>query len=88
VAAGAGDDGCSGVAAVQQTWAGIDLSDSVEIARACAVAADGEEAENHPLDVVFADERLRGGNSDTLFQFTRMALGRVPWAVPVHVFCG
>jgi hypothetical protein len=79
--------GCSGAAAVQHTWAGVNLGDRLQVARACAVEADGERVEDHPLDVVFVDEGLRGANPDTLYQFTRMALGNVPWAVPIHVFC-
>ena len=78
-----------GAAAMEHRWTGVDLGDAEAVARVCSAAADeGAREPNHPLDVVFVDESGRYGTQDTLYQFTRMALGNVPWSVPIHVFCG
>jgi hypothetical protein len=83
---GGGGGGGGGAAALEHRWVGVDLRDAAATAHVCA---DGEPAEApHPLDVVFVDEGGRVARQDSLYQFTRMALGNGPWAVPVGVLCG
>ena len=76
------------VVAVEGDWAGVNLRDPAATARICAGASAADDSEpDHPLDVVFVDEAARNSGQDTLHRFTRMALGNVPWAVPMSVFC-